>query len=266
MAIYQSFFTDIIFYAGAYSTGGNPRVSGVGNISRYGTRYDRAPSLLHLNQLTYNYSSAEETASKVMLHEFGHRWLFFPAIRENGAVTHVLNPVSAHPAGYVHTPSAFRVYGDEESSVMGGGYFTANGDGTYRARAANMGYSWTDLYLMGLATRDEVPPWFYLANTTLAKEYWPPDGAVVPGEQHDVSVQQIIDVHGLRTPGPAASQRRFNIVFVLLTEPGTDATDAQVAQINEWRALMERNFSIATGGRASVRTTFVVPGKTRAVR
>lgn len=269
VAMYQTFYTDLIFYAGAYSTGGNPRVDGVSpEMYRYGSRYRRAPSLLHLNQLTYNYSAAVETASKVMLHEFGHRWLYFISIKENGASSRVLNPVSAHPAGYVHTPSAFPVYGDEESSVMGGGYFSDQGDGTYRARAANMGYSWTDLYLMGLAAPSEVAPWFYLANTNppLAKEYWPVDGAVVSGEKRDVNVQQVIDAVGARTPSTATSERHFHVVFVLVTEPGVDPTDAQMAKINEWRALMARNFFIATGGRAGVSTTFAIPAKRRATR
>jgi hypothetical protein len=267
VAMYQTYFTDMIFYAGAYATGGNPQVDGIAQFSPgYGSHATRAPTLLHMNQLTYNYSAAEQTASKVMLHEFGHRWLYFFTIAENGGAARSLNPVSAHPAAYVHTPAAFAVYGSDESSVMGGAYFTPQPDGSHRAHAANMGYSWTDLYLMGLAATEEVPPWFYLAGTNLPREYWPQEGAVAYGEKREVQVGQITAVHGARIPSMALSQRQFRMAFVLVTEDGVAATDAEVTKLNEWRTLLERNFALATGGRGRLITTFVRPGKRRATR
>jgi len=267
VAMYQTYFTDMIFYAGAYATGGNPQVDGIAQFSPgYGSHNTRSPTLLHMNQLTYGYSAAEQTASKVMLHEFGHRWLYFFTIAENGGAMRSLNPVSAHPAAYVHTPAAFTVYGSDESSVMGGAFFTPQTDGSYRAHAANMGYSWTDLYLMGLAATSEVPPWFYLAGTDLPREYWPQEGAVAFGEKRNVQVNQITAVHGARIPSTALSQRQFRVAFVLVTEDGVEATDAEVAKLNEWRMLMERNFAIATGGRGRLVTTFVRPEKRRATR
>ena len=266
VAMYQTFYTDMIFYAGAYATGGNPQVDGVAPYSpRYGRHNGRAPTLLHMNQLTYNYSAAEETASKVMLHEFGHRWLYFFSIRENGQTGRFLNPISAHPAAYVHTPSAFPVYGQNESSVMGGAYFTGQPDGSYKAYVANHGFSWTDLYLMGLAAPEEVPSWFYLANTTLPKAYWPAQGAVANGERRDVKLSQVTEVHGPRIPSVALSQRRFRVLFVLVTEDA-EPTEAEVAKLNQWRTVMARNFDLATGGRGRLETTFVRAGKTRAVR
>jgi hypothetical protein len=267
VAMYQTFFTDMIFYAGAYATGGNPQVDGIAQFTPgYGRHGVRAPTLLHMNQLTYGYSVAEDTASKVLLHEFGHRWLYFFNIAEGGEASRVLNPSSGHPAAYVHTPSAFPVYGVDESSVMGGGFFTAQPDGSYRAHAANMGFSWTDLYMMGLAAPEEVPPWFYLAGTGLPGEYWPSEGVVVNGEKRDVSLSQVTAVHGLRNPSAALAQRQFRVLFVLVTENGQEATDAEVAKLNQWRAVMERNFETATGGRGKLVTTFVRPAKKRSVR
>ena len=267
VAMYQTFYNDIIFYAGAYATVGNPKVDGIAPASPwYGPGVRRTTGLLHMNQLTYNYNAAAETASKVILHEFGHRWLYFFSILEGGSVSRVLNPVSAHPAAYVHTPAAFPVYGEGESSVMGGAVFTQQGDGSYVAHAANMGYSWTDLYLMGLAAQQEVAPWFYLANTTLPREYWPPEGAVVTGDKREVKLSQLISIHGPRDPSAAVSQRAFKVLFVLVTEPGREPTDAEVAKLNEWRALLERNFSLATGGRGRVETTWVRPARRRGVR
>jgi hypothetical protein len=267
IAMYQSFFTDMIFYAGAYSVGGNPAVSGIAPASpNYGLNARRHPNLLHMNHFTYNYNTAQQTASQVILHELGHRWLYFFRILENGIATSSLNPLSAHPAAYVHAPAAFPVWNPGESSVMGGAVFSEEGAGTYRTHVANRGFSWTDLYLMGLASKEEVQPWFYLAGTTLPLAYWPDHNIVVTGEKRAVNVDQIIGAHGPRNPSVNLSQKTFKVLFVLVTPEGKDASDADVAKMNEWRMLLERTFYLATGGRARVDTTFVQPAKRRSAR
>ncbi|HET8774260.1 MAG TPA: hypothetical protein VFP80_10730 [Thermoanaerobaculia bacterium] len=265
VAMYQTFYTDLILSAGAYAIGGNPQVEGIAPFNPFkGVNVSRSPTLLHMNQLTYGYGRAEDSASKVLLHEFGHRWLYFITILEDRSKKHSLNPLGAHPAAYVHAPSAFPVYGEQESSVMGGGYFTPRPDGSYVAHAAAMGYSWTDLYLMGLAAPEEVPPWFYLTGTDLPGAYWPAEGAVATGQKREVHIGQITAAHGLRIPSVALSQRQFRVLFVLVTEHGQEPTDAEVAKLNEWRRVMERNFGLATGGRGRLITTFVRPDRRRA--
>lgn len=269
VAMYQTFFTDLIFYAGAYATGGNAQVNGIRpNGTTAPADSPRAPTLLNMNQLTYNYSAKPRTASRVLLHELGHRWLYFFRINENGKTSTALNPTGAHPAGYVHTPAAFPVYEHEESSVMGGGFFRPESAGSWRTVAKNDGFSWTDLYLMGLASPEEVAPWFYLDNTTpvLPRAYWPPHDISVTGDRKDVAVGQIIDVHGPRSPSSATSQRQFRVLFVLVTEPGREPTAEEMAKLDEWRALLARNFSIATGGRGSIVPTWTQPAKRRSVR
>jgi hypothetical protein len=269
VAMYQTFYTDMIFYAGAYATGGNAQVDGITpSWPEHGLGHPRSPTLLHMNQLTYNYSAEPKTASKVLLHELGHRWLYFFSIRENGVVSQVLNPTGGHPAGYVHTPAAFPVYGAEDSSVMGGAYFRPESSGSWRTVSNNQGYSWADLYVMGLAAPEEVTPWFYLANTTplLPNAYWPPHDITVTGQQREVAVGQILDVHGPRNPSAGLSQRQFRVLFVLVTESGREPTAEEIAKLNEWRALLERDFALATGGRGSIRTSFVQPSRTRATR
>jgi hypothetical protein len=270
VAVYQSFLTDIIFYAGAYSTGGNPRVDGIINFDPefFGTHAPAEAAMLHMNQLDYNYNSVEGRSSQVMLHEFGHRWLFFSRIRENGTVTHILNPISAHPAQYVHLPSAFPVYGPNESSTMGGAVFSQLGDGRWQAHVANAGYSWMDLYLMGLAAPEEVTPWFYLANTSpaLGGAYWPDEGAVVSGTKREVALSQLIDVEGPRNPAAAVSAKSFRVVFALVTPPDRGPTEAEVAKLDSLRALMARNFALATGGRGAVVTEFARRERRRSAR
>ena len=267
IAIYQNFYTDMIFYAGAYSMLGNAGASGIGlSTAAYGPAFRQTPNVLHMNHLTYNYNAKPETASQVVLHEFGHRWLYFFRFNDNGAISNALNPVSAHPAAYVSTPSAFPVFGENESSVMGGAVFLHEGGNAYRTRVANRGFSWMDLYLMGLAATSEVPPWYYLTGTSLRAEYWPDDNIVVNGEKKDVGINQVIYVHGERNPSVALSQKKFRVLFVLVTPPGKEASEAEVAKMNEWRALLERTFLLATGGRGRGETTFVKPTRRRATR
>ncbi|HJQ37417.1 MAG TPA: hypothetical protein VKB93_09780 [Thermoanaerobaculia bacterium] len=268
VAMYQSFYTDIIFYAGAYSTGGNPGVDGIyASSTSRGTKAFRSPALLHMNQLTYGWNATERNSSHVMMHELGHRWLYAFRIMENGQLARPLSPVSSHPAAFVHAPAAFPVYEETESSVMGGANFSSESDGRFRAHAANYGYSWTDLYLMGLATPEEVQPWFYLANSNpeLPKEYYAPDNQVVSGDRRDVKFDQLTAAEGVRNPPAALSQRVFRVLYVLVTENGAP-TNEEVAKMNEWRALLEKNFAIATGGRARIATEYVTVPKKRAVR
>ena len=110
-------------------------------------------------------------------------------------------------------------------------------------------------------------PWFYLANTNpaLPDAYWPQDGIVVQGNKRDVNVGQIIAAHGARYPSVAASQKEFRVAFVLVTEPGKQPAAAEMAKVNEWRALLERNFALATGGRGKLTTTYVRTNKRRTV-
>lgn len=268
VAMYQNFHTDLIFYAGAYAMTGNPQVDGVTfeGVPGYGTSAPRRPTLMHMNHLTYGFSSAERSASQVMLHELGHRWLYYLEVELPSEDDRVLNPVTAHPAAYVHTPSAFPLHGANEASVMGGGFFTPLGGNSYRATAANYGYSWTDLYAMGLADAAEVPPWFFVKGTTLPLQYFPPDGITVSGTRKDVTIDHVRSQLGFRVPDVSLSDRTFRVLFVLVTEAGRPATDEDLATIRLWRSVLERDFALATGGRASVRTSFARAAKRRGVR
>ncbi len=257
VAIYQNFGTDIQFYAGAYATRGN---SGDVGISPFiSSVIPRSPTLLHMNRLAFGPNRTDRSASHVVMHELGHRWLLFIRIMENGMATTSLNPLSAHPAQYVDTRAAFSVYSGVDSSVMGGGTFTENANGTFTSSAYGAyGYSWLDLYLMGLAQPSEVEPWFYIANSSpeLGGAYYPPANATVGGTRKDVNVQQVVDTMGIRKPMYPDAQKRFRVLFVLLTNPQRPATPEEVATITSYRRLLETNFQTATGGRGEVTTDF----------
>lgn len=272
VAIYQNFFTDLILYAGAYSTGGNPGVKGIADFSDVGPNVPREPALLHMNKVGYGVNRDTRAASHVIMHELGHRWLFYFSILENGTRSFVLNPISAHPAQYVDTRAAFPVYLDVDSSVMGGGTFTDNSDGSFTTtQYASYAYSWLDLYLMGLADKSEVTPWFYIAssNPRLGDAYYPPERRTFRGTRHDVGIQQVVDSMGTRSPAYPDTQRTFRVAFVLLADPDRPVAESELALVQQYRGLLETNFPIATGKRANVTTSIVAappPARRRAVR
>ena len=218
-AVFQNFLTDIVFYAGAWSTVGNAGADGIGT----GNSADPVtPALLHMNALGYGWNSWDAGKITVLNHEFGHHWLYFPSVDEDGVVGQPLG--GGHPAGWVHTPAATPVFNDFDASCMGGSTWTDNGDGTFTSAPsfASYGYSWHDLYLMGLARPDEVEDWFYLQDSDpgLPGAYWPAENLTVTATRVDVNVGQFETAMGPRVPARGESQTDFIVPMVLLARPG----------------------------------------------
>ena len=258
VAIYQNFYTDLVTYAGAYSTGGNPGASGLSDGDGNALTEPRSPALMHMNAVGYGHNRTSPGASRVVLHELGHRWLLFTSLMENGERARTLNPVSAHPAQYVDTRAAFKVYTDADTSVMGGGFFTDHLDGNFSTGGYGpYGYSWLDLYLIGLAGPEEVPPMFYVddAAPKLGDEYYAPANQTYTGTRRDFTIQNVIDGTGPRKPAYPETQRHFRVVFVLLTDPQRAPTDEELASVDHYRQLLEADFRTATSGRGTVSTT-----------
>ena len=252
IAIFQSFYTNtIISGASAYSTGGRASANGV-----FPTSYLNRPKSTNVTQM--NRISSSNDNGHTLIHEFSHYWLYFLRIMENGASSSVLNPVSAHPAQYVHMPAAFPVLSTGDSSVMGGTRFKDNGDGSFTAPspAPYYGLTWHELYLMGLAAPEEVEPWFYIdnSNPALGPEYYTPAGTY-RGTRKNVVIQQVVDALGPRVPAYKDSQKSFKVMFVLMERSTRRATDEEIGWVNTRRQQMERNFALATGSRAQLTAT-----------
>lgn len=254
VAIYQNFYTDLVLYAGAYSSGGNAQTSGTTTSTNVSPSLPRTPALMHMNKTGYSWNRTPENAGHVVMHELGHRWLYFISIMEDGQKKFSLNPLRQHPAQFVDTRAAFSVRTDHDASVMGGGMFVQNGSSFSTTTFSNFGYSWLDLYLMGLAGKDEVPPWYYIANSNpkLGDAYYPPVNKTFVGERRDVVIQQVIDAMGARKPAYPDTQRTFRVLFVLLTDPLKPATDEDVAAVDSYRRTLIEKFPIATGGRGNI--------------
>jgi hypothetical protein len=216
-----------------------------------------------------NFSPFLPPHNSTLLHELGHRWLFFVGYRDaTGALRHDLNPAAyVHPAQWVDTRAAFRVAAPVDCSTMGGGFFTPHADGSFAiAPVSPHGYSWLDLYLMGLASLHEVPPVLWIENSTpaLGNEYWPPFGLTsVRGDKREISVYDVIAAEGPRVPAYPATQRRFKVAFVLLADPSKPVAANDVTGVTWARDTLVRDFSIATGGRGDVVALSVTVGNPR---
>ncbi|HEX6159041.1 MAG TPA: PKD domain-containing protein [Thermoanaerobaculia bacterium] len=241
VAIYSDFPSDILLTPfGAFATLANPGADGISQFSSAAN--PRTPTLMHMNSL---FAFEGEGAAQILLHELGHRWLYYFAIDEGGQESHAHNPRSYHPAQWVHTPGALLA----DASPMGGTAFRDNGDGTYSTagEVRHTAYSWHELYLMGLARIAEVQPWYYLTGTSLGDEYFPPPGQTVTATRVDVNVQQIVSAMGPRHPSFDAAPKEFRVLFVVLERK-------PVETMPPFRRQFEETFTKATGERGRVVT------------
>ncbi len=260
VAMYQSFYTDLIFYAGAYSTNSNPQVDNImaaGTRYQYGTGYPKRASLLHMDKTGHGWNASSNGQLSVLLHEFGHRWLYSFTIREGVSNTFSLNPDGAHPKRGVHLPAAFNVITATDASTMGGGYFTQTGALTYQTapQASYYGYTWHELYLMGLAASAEMTaPWFYLNAAALEGAYYPASNTTYTVTSRvDVNPSQITDSMGLRNPSYATSQKAFTMAFVLLERAGSPVSSPEAAAFTaDYAKRFRSHFAAVTANRGSV--------------
>jgi hypothetical protein len=157
----------------------------------------------------------------------------------------------------VHNPSAFTDPSTFGISVMGGGWFSDLGNGSFAVPIySSEGYSWWELYLMGLAAPEEVPPWFYVAGAQppLSSGRSPGQGQIYTGTRRNVRVEQIISALGPRVPSFADSQRTFRTLFVIMELPGSPATREQTDAVATYAAEFKRNFASMTGLRGRIAT------------
>lgn len=256
MPMYQTFYTDLILWAGAYYTYGN---CGAAHIGRCDPLAPPRPGLLHMNKPNYGYNGpGSPSRFMVLSHEFGHHWLQLVNIDEGAGPSNVLNPESPHPAGYVHTEAMADLVSSTDSSVMGGGFWTDNGNGTWSVPAAYTYYSYAahELYLMGMRDPSEVPDWFYLAGTNppQPRSYWANPGATVTGGHHLVTIQMLLDAMGTRAPAYPVSKRDLFVPLVLVVRQGQEPSASDWAFMTSVRDPWRSAFSIQTGGRGTVTT------------
>lgn len=197
----------------------------------------------------YNYAMSQ------LGHEMGHRWAAFVSAKVNGE-TIPLGPV--HWARGLQAPVAFPYQRPTEASAMGGGVWQDNFDGTYTQLDDDYyvpatGYSYLDLYLMGLISAAEVPDFFILKNLVPAGK--DTNGhAIFKADRTKVTIQDVIAAEGPRSPDVAHSQRKFNTGIVLVVEHGQAPSHDLVERANAIRQRWIDYWATTTGHRATMTT------------
>ena len=107
-------------------------------------------------------------------HEFGHTWLAYFFYDKSGQRQPLFYTFSEGGCGChwrreFHTPAAFPWRGRPgeigRDSIMGGSFWIDHGNGRFSSPASSPGgFSWLDLYAMGLADAEEVPDMFIVRN------------------------------------------------------------------------------------------------------
>ena len=191
-------------------------------------------------------------------HEFAHSWLAYYSYDKSGQrePLHDTNFCHCHWRWDLHLPAAFPWHEEEigPSSIMGGCFWDDDGNGRFmRLGCYRGGFSWLDLYAMGLADAEEVPDMFIVRNPQAVDD--PPPWPTYTGEKEIVSIDQIVAAEGPRVPGTAHSQKVFNAGFVYLLEPGQTPSGDLLDLHARYRDKAVEYWSHVTGGRSQITTT-----------
>ena len=199
--------------------------------------------------LPYNYAMSQ------IGHEMGHRWAAFVSANVNGG-TIQLGPV--HWARGLQAPVAFPYQRPTEASAMGGSVWQDNFDGTYTQLDDDYyvpatGYSYLDLYLMGLISAAEVPDFFILQNLVPAGNKL--DGhPIFKADRTKVTIQDVIAAEGSRLPDVDHSQKKFNTGIVVVVEHGHPPSLELLERAKGIRMRWIDYWETTTGHRASMTT------------
>jgi hypothetical protein len=199
--------------------------------------------------LPYNYAMSQ------IGHEMGHRWSAFVSAKVNGE-TFTLGPV--HWARGLQAPVPFPYQRPTEASAMGGGVWQDNFDGTFTQLDDDYyvpatGYSYLDLYLIGLISPAEVPDFFLLKNLVVAGK--DANGhPIFKADRTKVTIQDVIAVEGPRLPDVDHSQKKFNTGIVVVVEHGKSPSAELIERANGIRERWIDYWETTTGHRASMKT------------
>ena len=197
--------------------------------------------------LPYNYAMSQ------IGHEMGHRWAAFVSAKVKGE-TIQLGPV--HWARGLQAPVAFPYQRPTEASAMGGSVWQDNFDGTYTQLDDDYyvpatGYSYLDLYLMGLISSAEVPDFLILQNLVPAGKD-ANDHPIFKADRTRVTIQDVITAEGPRLPDVDHSQKKFNTGIVVVVEHGHPPSLELLERANGIRERWIDYWETVTGHRASM--------------
>jgi hypothetical protein len=215
------------------------------------------------NVATYASQLAERTANRKIPpydyamsqigHEMGHRWSAFVSAKIDGE-TIQLGPT--HWTKGLQAPVAFPYQRPTEASAMGGGVWQDNFDGTFTQLDDDYyvpatGWSYLDLYLMGLISPAEVPDFFILRN--LVPTGHDSNGhPIFKADRTKITIQDVIAAEGPRLPAVEQAQKNFNTGMVLVVEHGKTPSQKLIESVTGIRERWIDYWTITTGHRSTM--------------
>ena len=191
----------------------------------------------------------------VLGQEVGHRWLAFLLFRDH------MNQRSSALLGRDRAHWSFFL--DSDASVLEGNDIQDLGNGSFRTVEAVARYSLLDQYAMGLVDKTQVPPFFYVESPTnvspaRSASSSPAVGVTFSGTRRNVTIDDVVAIHGDRSPSAAASPRVYRQAFVYIVSAGGTVDAAAIQKIDRIRVAWDQFFSRATDSRMRAETRLSV--------
>ncbi len=186
-------------------------------------------------------------------HEMGHRWSAFVSAKINDELI-PLGPT--HWATGLQAPAAFPYQRPTEASAMGGGVWQDNFDGTFTQLDDDYyvpatGWSYLDLYLMGLIAPTEVPDFFLLRN--LQPQGRDANGHMIyKADRTKVTINDVIAAEGPREPDVDHAQKHFNTGMVIVLEHGHKPPPELIKDVEGIRDRWIDYWTTTTGHRSDM--------------
>ena len=191
-------------------------------------------------------------SSGLLVHEIGHNWVVSPALRAKIGEERVYLSqfFGGHWRNNLHNPVAVSISGRDESSTMGGTNWRDNGDGTFsriRSQVLTSGFSYMDLYLMGLIPPENVPD-FYMVNNYEFVEIDSDGNWLYTVDKVDVAIEDVIAANGPRFPTYLESPKDFNMAFTYVRQYGEPIDQGKLDMLRGVRDAFFDRWCAVTGG------------------
>ena len=199
-------------------------------------------------------------------HELGHRWSTRTRAIVNGETIELRGPHdpgglsgATHWPNVVSTPVPFPFSRPVEASIMGGANWKDNGDGTFTQLANGTmnpasGFSYLELYLMGLLPASKVPDFFVLRNQQ-SMGRTPEGNAIVKADKVTITIQDVIAHNGPRVPSFEDAPKAYNTAIVAVTLHGRRPSAEMLSQLEGIAKAWKGYWSKVTGGVSTMSTS-----------